>query len=213
MADQKPGGICSSELGANWIDGGTTCLSRTLSPAHSTHVASGAVATGPKTRLDGEKAMIGDHIDRIAKSRLGKTPEGQKIVEHLRRLDARDSVAYGETDGDRGHFYGTGITVNKDFYQDVCKTMATLVHEGSHSTWRAEHPPKEGEVESLKQAVDNEFRAQQSELAIYQWLKDDKKMCGPDSVLELRLERLKRGTLRSVIEQREIENRAGTTEP
>ncbi len=233
MAGQKPGPICSSKLGPDWIDAGTMCRSRTSPPGPlgcdctqlpapeadrsssphmplamrlATSLVMGATPKKPE-RLEGEKAMIQYDIELIAGSPFGLTPEGRKIVKVLHDLDARDGIAYGETGGARGDFYGTGITVNKDYHGNACQTILELVHEASHATWRAKHPLVKGKPESLKEATDNELFAQENELKIYTWLKDKQHLIVSDPEMEQRLKRQADGTLRSVIEAHEREER------
>jgi hypothetical protein len=206
--------MCSSRLGPDWIDDGTMCRSRSSPPGPLRFVMSLVMGAAPEhhknldlEKVQAEQAMIGYDIDCIADSPLGSTPDGRRIVDLLRRLHAAGAIAYGETDDDRGHFYGTGITVNKDFSGNLCKTIPTLVHEASHATWRARNPILKGHKESLKASVDNELYAEENELAIYKWLKDEKKLCSGDPELDLRLDRQKQGSLKSVIEEHEKENR------
>jgi len=156
--------------------------------------------------MAGERAMFTADIEIIAHSPLGKTPAGQKIVSMLRRYAEQNNITYGETQGDRAAV-DSQITVNKDYYGNLCKTVTALVHEASHAVWRAAHPIRKGHPESLGEAVDNELYAETNELIIYQWLKDVKKLCQPDPELDLRLDRKARGTLRSTIDARERENR------
>jgi hypothetical protein len=213
MASRIPGPICSSQLGPEWIDPGTMCRSRTcppgppgLEPPHipiaarlASSLVMGAAPKKPK-RLPGEKSMLADDIDRIAVSPFGRTATGEKVVRLLRRLDAQDGIVYGETDGDaRGEFYGTGITVRKDYYGNACKTILELVHEASHMLWRAEHPIRKGKMESVQEATDNELYVQENQLAIYTWLKDELGW-PPDPDMDLRQKRQAKGTLRSTIE-------------
>src|SRR5205085_1830172 len=154
MANRRAGPICSFQLGSCRAEDGRPYPPRACRPGpegldlpHSYHseidpydVAPVPVVKKPKAavksatpkmpeRLPGEKAMLWDYIDRISKSPFGHSPNGRTIVHLLRRLDAQDGIAYGETGDDRGWFYGTGITVNKDYYANVCKTILELVHE------------------------------------------------------------------------------------
>jgi len=167
------------------------------------------MAAAPKhpNRLPGEKEMIQDDIKCIAGSPFGGTPEGRKIVDLLHRFEASDDIAYGDTEGHRGEYYGTGITVNKEYYGNACKTILELVHEASHATWRAKHPIGKGKRESLDEATDNELFTQENQLAIYKWLKEVKHLCTSDPVMEMRLQRQAAGTLRPVIEANEREQR------
>jgi hypothetical protein len=220
MANRRPGPICSSQFGPDWIDTGTMCRSRSIPPGprgfEASHIPvvfrltmSLVIGAAPnkQRRSPVEKAMLGDDIERIARSPFGRTPEGRDIVELLRNLDAHERIAYGETGGARGDFYGTGITVNKDYYGNMCKTILEMVHEASHAMWRAKHPIRKGKVESVKEAADNELYAQENQLQIYTWLKDAQRLCNPDPEMELRLERQARGTLRSVIEENVMKER------
>ena len=157
--------------------------------------------------MPGERAMMAADVAIIADSPFGRSAAGRAIVTLLRRLAAQNNLTYGDTEGDRGWWDGITITVNKEFHEKLCKTIPTLVHEASHAIWRTNHPLRDGQTESMQEAVDNELYAEENEIAVYKWLKDTKKLCTADPDLDLRLERKARGTLRSTIEGRERENR------
>jgi hypothetical protein len=165
----------------------------------------GDAAQKPES-MPGERAMFKADIEYIAASPLGKTADGQKIVTILRKFAGRNAITYGETQDDRA-FVDSEITINKNYYGNICKTVTALVHEGSHLAWRAGHPVSAKRPETIGDAVDNEYYAQKNELAMYKWLRDVKKMCTADPELETRLSREDRGVLKSVIEARERENR------
>jgi hypothetical protein len=165
----------------------------------------GEVNKNPEA-MPGERAMFKADIEYVATSNFGKTPDGQKIVNVLRRFAAENNITYGETEDNRA-FVDSQITINKNYYGNICKTVTALVHEGSHLVWRASHPVSKERPESIGDAIENELYAQMNELKMYKWMKDVKKLCVADPELELRLERLTRGTLRSVIETREREAR------
>jgi hypothetical protein len=209
MGDRKPGPICSSELGSNWIDDGTRCRSRTSSKGPLgilMSLAMGAVPKDPSQAAQDEedKALIGYDIQVIGSSQFGKTREGQDIVVILTRLHRNGNIAYGDTSADdgRGSWDGQIITVSQDFRQNLCSTSATLVHEASHALWRKKHPKPDGKDKSklFNDAVEDELHAQENELTIYTWLKNNKG-CSADFLLDTRLERKKKGILRSVIEE------------
>ena len=151
-----------------------------------------------------DKALITYDIQVIGSSQFGKTREGKEIVVLLNRLHRNGNIAYGNTSEDdgRGFCDGQNITVNGDFRENLCSTSATLVHEGSHALWRKKHPKPDGKDKSklFKDAVEDELHAQENELVIYTWLKNNKG-CSDDFVLETRLKRNNNGTLRSVIEE------------
>ncbi len=209
MGDRKPGPICSSQLGSDWIDAGTRCRSRSSSTGPLGILMSLAMGAIPKESQTGsqpeqDNALIGYDIEVIGKSKFGRTGEGQGIVVLLNRLYQNGNIAYGDTSEDdgRGYWDGNSITVNEDFRGNLCSTSATLVHEASHAMWRKKHPKPNGKDKSklFKDAVEDELYAQENELVIYTWLKDSKG-CPSDLVLETRLQRKKSGTLKSVIEQ------------
>ncbi len=207
MGDQVPGPLCSSDLGADWIDGGTTCLSRSKAP-----VSAGTgepLATPRLERMPGEKEMFAEDIKTIARSPFGLTKNGKEIVSLLQELQKSDKIVYGETHGDpppRGEWDGTSITVNKDFYANGCKTTVELVHEASHAAWRRHHRLGTGKPESTEAGAENEYYSVKNQLAIYKWLRDVKH-CPSDAELERRLEQEESGTLKSAIEGRETTDR------
>ena len=207
MGDRKPGPICSSQLGPDWIDAGTRCRSRTSSGPLGIlmSLAMGATPKDPKKAAQDEedKALIGYDIQVIGSSQFGKTREGKEIVVLLNRLHRNGNIVYGDTSEDdgRGSWDGQNIMVNGDFRANLCSTSATLVHEASHALWRKKHPKPDGKDKAklFTDAVEDELHAQENELVIYTWLKDNKG-CSDDLVLETRVKRQKNGTLRSVIE-------------
>ena len=186
MADRKAGPTCASKGGCR----------------------SGSYKAGPLAPEDLEKAaeqgMIEYDIDLIAGSKFASSPEGEKIVQLLRRFSDKKLIAYGNTGTARGEFYGTGITIKKDYSGNVGNTILELVHEAAHATWRASHPLN-GKGEPLEHAVSNELFAQEQELIIYRWLKDRQGFS--DYLMDLRLERQARGTLKLTIAEREMDQR------
>lgn len=209
MGDRRPGPECASELGADWIDGGTMCRSQSKAPGA---LGAGESAPAPKpARLEGEKAMIAYDIDIIADSPFGRTSDGKQVVRLLRQLDAHDNIAYGETHGDpppRGEWDGKSITVHKDFYANACKTIVELVHEASHAIWRGRHPIGKGKKESTEEGAENEYQSVKNQLAIYKWLRDVRHFPS-DAELERRLQQEEAGTLRSAIGENERASREG----
>lgn len=160
------------------------------------------------TRPDGEKGMIEYDIDCITASPFGGTPNGRQIVKLLRQWNGRDLITYGDTEGNRGLYYGaSGIVVNREYNGKICQTILELVHEASHATWRKQHPLSQDKRESPEDATNNELFAQLNELVIYVWLRDTKKLCSPEAEMDLREQRQKDGTLRSVVETHEREQR------
>jgi len=207
MGDRRPGPDCSSELGADFIDAGTTCLSQ--SKASVPTGAAESLAAPKQERLPGEKAMFAEDIDTIAKSPFGLTKDGREIVSLLRGLQKSDKIVYGPTHGDpppRGEWDGTSITVHQDFYTNGCKTTVELVHEASHAIWRGRHRLGKDKPESAEKGAENEYYAVKNQLAIYKWLRDVRH-CASDAELERRLEQEEGDTLKSAIEERERTSR------
>src|SRR5258705_11269784 len=184
MADRKAGPTCASKGGCR----------------------SGSYKAGPLAPDDPEKAaeqgMIEYDIGLIANSKFAGTPDGEKIVKLLREFCSKNLIAYGDTGTARGEFYGTGITIKKEYSGNVGNTILELVHEAAHATWRASHPLN-GKGEPLDHAVSNELFAQEQELIIYQWLKDRQGFS--DFLMDLRPERQARGTLKFTIAETEME--------
>jgi len=202
MADRKPGPICSSRLGSNWIDSGTTCRSRSSSSGPLGLMMSLVMSAAPgSSDAEAQKAMMAYDIDIIAESPFGKTSEGKQIVQLLRSLNQRGNIVYGETVDDvRGDWDGKMIRVNENSRGKIFPKILELVHEGSHALWRKNHPI--GNVkDNRKDNVADELHAQENQLLIYSYLKE-KKGCPEDLVLELRLKRQASGTLRQTIDER-----------
>jgi hypothetical protein len=185
------------------------CRSRTTSKGPLGIVMSLALGATPKapkqmTQEEQDKGVIGYDIQVIDSSPFGKTGEGQEIVTVLKSLNKNGKIAYGNTSADdgRGAWDGQNITVNEEFRENLCSTSATLVHEASHALWRKKHPKPSGKNKSelFKDAVEDELHAQENELIIYTWLKNNKN-CSADFLLDTRLQRKNKGTLRSVIEE------------
>ncbi|MEY2429841.1 MAG: hypothetical protein QOJ40_2726 [Verrucomicrobiota bacterium] len=195
MPDRKPGPICTSKVGDDWIDDGTGCRARTSTP--------GPVEPHEPDPAAEEKAIIKADISLIGSSPFGHTPEGKTIVKLLEGFAAQNRIQYGDTEGDRGHFEGD-IKINKDYSGKFGETILELVHEGSHATWRDQHPLGKG-GETLEDAVNNELFAQQNELKIYKWVKTQIPFSDED--MEVRLRRQAAGKLKEAIEEKEKKDR------
>lgn len=206
MAGNKPGPTCSSNVGPNWIDAGTTCRARSGPSGPLGILMSLVMGASPQTGESKEEqratmAMITYDIDVISDSPFGKTAEGKDIVKRLRSLNSRGKVAYGgNMDGTRGDWDGQIIRIDERFRGNAFRTITELVHEASHARWRSGHPLVKGQVSSLKGNVDDELRARENQLIIYKYLKE-KKGCPEDIELELRLRQQAAGTMRQSIEE------------
>ncbi len=150
-------------------------------------------------------------IEAIEASPLGKTSEGAQIVDLLYSLNASARIVYesaatdegDEATAERGSWDGQIIRVDKGFENSWHQSAIELVHEASHALWRRKNPiaKKASKEARLKNNVDDEFQAQKNQLEMYRYLKSEKGM-GEDALLETRLARQARGTLRSTIEAR-----------
>lgn len=206
MAGKKPGPICSSDLGAKWIDDGTMCRARSSSPGLLGLAMSLVMGAVPEDKdkagqQQAAKAMFGYDIDIIAKSPFGRTREGKEIVTLLRSLNERGDIEYGKNlDGSRGDWDGKTIRVSEDFRGIAFRTITELVHEASHALWRKNHAVSTDAVERRKNDVDDELHARENQLVIYKYLKETKQW--PEDIeLERRLKQQADGTLRQSVEQ------------
>lgn len=218
MAGRKVGPTCSSELGADWIDDGTSCLARSSPSGPLGMLMSLLMGASPgddpaaaereqklreeqartqQQRLDRE--LFKANIDLIARSKFGKTKHGVPIVKILREMLPRGRIVYGPTiDGDRGGWDGATIIINEETRGQGFPTALELVHEGAHALWRKNHPRGKGPPETLEVIVDEELLARELQLEFYRELKADFG-CPADAILEIRLQRQKAGTLRQSI--------------
>ncbi len=225
MSHRIPGSICLTKVGSRWIDDGTLCRSRStppgpLRPVSPRHPASydinyssphlpgpfrmlaslilAATPDGTEGTVD-PQTMIKIDIGEIQKTPFGRSETGQAIVRILKHLNNHKKIKFEETD-DRGGFLLGEITVNKDFYNNLWKSMCTLVHEASHAVWDANHPAKKGKPEKHEDLVEDEVIAETNELEMYKWSKT--KFHGvTDAELEKRLEKLQDNKLRAAIEE------------
>ena len=207
MGERTPGPLCGSRLGNEWIDTGTNCRSRSGAPGPLGILTSLVMGAAPvdldaKKKEDEAKIMFRDGINTIAASPFAKTPEGKEIVKLLRELFKSGNIRYGQTlDGSRGDWDGTTIRVNEDYRGIAYRTIPELVHEATHALWRKKNKtaPKD-EKDKWKADIDDELHARENQLIMYTHLRD--KLGWPkDSLMEMRLERQKNGTLRQTIEQ------------
>jgi hypothetical protein len=222
MAGRQQGPLCSSRVGADWIDGGTSCRhqsspSRPLGMLMSLFMAAAPQKSASpskarsKALADLRGAMFHASIEAIEASPFGKTSEGAQIVELLYSLNAAVRIQYeaaasaedDDATAERGSWDGQIIRVDKSFENSWHKTAVELVHEASHALWRGKHPiAKNASKEArLQNNVDDEFHAQENQLEMYKYLKSEKGM-REDALLETRLRRQAGGTLRSTIETR-----------
>ncbi len=218
MAGRKAGPTCASDLGADWIDDGTSCLARSspsgplgmlmsllmgATPEDDPAMAERArklreeQARNEQLRLDRE--LFKSDIDLIARSKFGKTTYGVPIVKILREKLNRGRIVYGPTvEGDRGGWDGETIIINEEFRGQGYPTAVELAHEGAHALWRKNHPRGKGPPETREVIIDEELLARELQLDFYLELKADYG-CPNDTILEIRLERRKAGTLRQTI--------------
>jgi hypothetical protein len=218
MAGRKAGPTCATDLGAGWIDGGTTCRARSSPSGPLGMLMSMLMGAAPEddpavaererklreeqernTQLRLDRELFKADIDLIAKSKFGKTKYGVQIVKILRDKLARGGIVYGPTiEGDRGGWDGETITVDEQIRGQGYPTALELVHEGAHALWRKNHPRGKGPPETLDVIIDEELLARELQLDFYLELKADYG-CQTDMILEIRLERRKAGTLRRTI--------------
>ena len=151
-------------------------------------------------RLTPDQAMIEGYIMTIAESPFGQS-EGKEIVKKLRALNSQNKIAFDPREQERGAWDGNMITVKHEYRESVCKATATLVHEASHALWPSNSKIRKGTPEWIEDLIKEELKAQTNEVMLYAWLKEDRHLCSSDVDLDVRLERLRRGTLESVIRQ------------
>lgn len=222
MSHRIAGPICLTKVGPGWIDDGTLCRSRSTPPGPLRPVAprdpdsynlnhSSPHLPGPVRMLSSlllaatpddaggtvdPQTMIKIYIGEIQKTPFGKSDAGKPIVRMLKHLHSNQKISFEEMD-DRGSFSLGEITVNKDFFNNVWKSMCTLVHEASHAVWDAHHAQKEQKHEDL---VQDELIAETNELRMYEWSKTQYHGIR-DEVLERRQEKLRDNKLKAAIEQ------------
>jgi hypothetical protein len=129
MADRKPGIMCASRLGEDWIDGGTMCRSRTSSPGILGTVlslATGAVPASPPSDAEAFKTAI----DLFRETPASKSPHGARVLAKLEESLLAGNISYG---GDNSSNSGTGkIQIEASYRGDIANTSISLVHEGFH---------------------------------------------------------------------------------
>jgi len=157
--------------------------------------------TGKSRQID--DAMITQAIEMIAASPFAKRDPGPNIVNLLRHWHARHRIRYAPPlidSNERGTCINTDdskeITVNEEYRGNLKVTVPTLVHEGTHATWR--HKFSSDREAALCRAGEDEYLAQVNEVTVYKWLRDEKGY-PKDFELELRLKRFEEGTLRAIV--------------
>ena len=154
-------------------------------------------ATRRKRKADEEEArqlaedetLFRVNVDLIAGSPFGKSPEGMKVVQALRRYLGSRNVLYGGTlDDGRADWDGTTIRLNDNYRAKAVQTIVELVHEGSHVAWRSKHPKPTDPEAARKDDVADESLARKNQLAVYTWLRATKHLPA-DEELERRLQR------------------------
>jgi hypothetical protein len=214
MSHRIAGPICVNKVGSRWIDAGTLCRSRSAPPGPlrteaprlpwPLRMLSSMILAATPEESDGKvdpQTIIKIYIDEIQKTPFGGSDEGKPVVRMLKHLSKYKKISFKDMD-DRGGFSLGEITVNQDFYDNnnMWKTMCTLVHEGSHAVWDANHPPKRGTPEKHESLVQDELIAETNELKMYEWSK--RTFHGvTDDELEQRLQKLRDNKLKASIEQ------------
>lgn len=139
MRGDKPGPICGSQLGPDWIDSGTLIRSRSGAPGPLGMVMSLVMGAKPENEEEkqkklAEQAMFGYDIDEIEKADIPDVKDKAEIVAELRSLNRKLRIQYGETlDDSRADWDGTTIRVNDNYNSKTFPTMIELVHEGTHA--------------------------------------------------------------------------------
>jgi hypothetical protein len=161
--------------------------------------------------MTGDSALFHGAIELIETSPFATTREGKAIVALLYALNAEGKIVYAappegageDADGERGSWDGSVLSVSENFRNSWHKTVVELAHEGTHAWWSSAHKlPEDATAERRMNAnIDEETKAQENQLAMYAWMTKEKKM-REDALLEIRLERKRKGTLRSTIEAR-----------
>jgi hypothetical protein len=201
-----PGWICSFVCDDEWLNDGTNCLAQSSSTgpigldadaaeARAMDAAMHAKEKRPKSD-DITHFMIDEDIKLIVASPFGKTSEGAEIVALLKRLNKSRDIVYADTNGARGDWDRSTIRISEEYSGKIYPTAIELVHEGTHALWRQKHA-KGGN--SAKETVDDEFHAQQNQLNMYRYFRDEKGYS--DWQMDLRLKKLDDNTLRAGIEE------------
>jgi hypothetical protein len=206
MGGKKHGVICTTQVGSDFIDGGTLCRTQSSSSGPLGMLLSmtmgGALPfedeeTRRKREADKEAArqlaedetLFRVNVDLIAGSPFGRSPEGMKVVQALRRYLGSKNVLYGGTlDDGRADWDGQTIRVNDNYRAKAVQTIVELVHEGSHVAWRSKHQKPTDRDAARKDDEDDEALARKNQLAVYTWLRATMHLPA-DEELERRLQR------------------------
>lgn len=205
MGGKRPGPICTTNVGRDWIDAGT--LSRTRSsPSGPLGMALSLVMGGTpvedaaarrKREADEEASrqrkddvtLLGYDISVIEESPFGKSDAGRKVVRELKAYLASGNIVYGGTiEGSRADWDGTRIFLDEGYRGKALQTTVELVHEGSHVAWRRAHKKPSGQDAKTKDDVDDEALARKNQLLVYEYLRDTKGWPA-DEELERRLQK------------------------
>ncbi|MRR11206.1 hypothetical protein EG835_01660 [bacterium] len=206
MGGSRHGVICTTRVGREFIDGGTLCRTRSSSsgplgmlfsmtmggalPIEDEATRRTRDAEEEKARqLADDETLFRVNVDLIAGSPFGKSPEGVKVVQALRRYLGSRNILYGGTiDDGRADWDGETIRLNDTYRAKAVQTIVELVHEGSHVVWRSRHPKPRNAEDARTDDEADEALARKNQLAVYTWLRATKGLPA-DEELERRLRR------------------------
>jgi hypothetical protein len=206
MGGKKHGVICTTQVGCDFIDGGTLCRTQSgssgpLGMLFSMTMGGALPVEDEETRrkreaeeeaarqLAEDETLFRVNVDLIAGSPFGRSPDGMKVVQALRRYLGSRNVLYGGTlDDGRADWDGETIRVNDNYRAKAVQTIVELVHEGSHVAWRSKHRKPTDREAARKDDEDDEALARKNQLAVYTWLRATMRLPA-DEELERRLQR------------------------
>ncbi len=206
MGGSKHGVICTTRVGRDFIDGGTLCRTQSSSSGPlgmllSMTMGGALPVENEETRknrkdeeekaqqLADDETLFRVNVDLIAGSPFGKSPEGMKVVQALRRYLGSRNVLYGGTiNENRGDWDGVTIRLNDNYRAKAVQTIVELVHEASHVVWRSKHAKATDPEAARKDDEADEARARENQLAVYTWIRSTMRLPA-DGELERRLQR------------------------
>jgi len=228
MGNRIPGPVCSSRLGPDWIDSGTTCRSKNSPPgAVGLGPASHGKASGRRRALPRPRRCDGPGTIKKGirvlrdESPFAEHDYGREILDLLdayerREKNYREGISYGKVEGARAEWHGTGITIREDFCGDVEGTILELVHEASHAHYDQVSPLQDHSMESIIQnETDSEYYSVINQIDVYLWLKERNPQY-TDDFMERRIKLNEMGLLRKMLEdimRRERTPHSGKPEP
>jgi len=201
MSGHRPGPICGSKLGPDWIDSGTLIRSRSGAPGPLGMVMALVMGAKPGNQDEqkaAEQAMFDYDIDQIEKADIPGFKNKGLIIAQLRSLNRDFKIQYGgNLETSRGDWDGSTIRISDNYRGKSYPTMIELVHEGTHALTTKQKSTRAGNAKTMSNS-DEELQSQQNQLLMYAYLRDSKGY--EDETMEQRLRDLNSGKLKRDIE-------------